>query len=186
MHPREKVDSLCTRITKKQQHRWHVAPLSAATHIFTYIFVMTSYPMLVWNSIIIWINFQQELYNNIPTETKVIHLIGALQNVELGDEGRQTAAVLLRRLLSAEFFEFFPKLPMEQQAAVREQLLLTLQMEVSQQLRRKVWDWSQVCSWYLISQIIIVVTVLIATRDLIRFHKGSKRFLHLKLEDVAF
>lgn len=68
----------------------------------------------------------------------MLHLVGAIQNVELGEEGRQTAAVLLRRLLSAEFFEFFPKLPFEQQAMLREQLLLTLQMDVSQQLRRKV------------------------------------------------
>lgn len=67
-----------------------------------------------------------------------MHLVGAVQNVELGEEGRQTAAVLLRRLLSAEFFEFFPKLPFEQQAMLREQLLLSLQMDISQQLRRKV------------------------------------------------
>lgn len=80
----------------------------------------------------------QDAYNNIPTETKVIHLVGAIQNADVGEEGRQTAAVLLRRLFSAEFFEFFPKLPFEQQTALREQLLLTLQMEVSQQLRRKV------------------------------------------------
>ncbi|XP_072935690.1 importin-5 [Epargyreus clarus] len=82
----------------------------------------------------------EEAYNNIPTETKVVHLVNAIQNVDLGDEGRQTAAVLLRRLLSAEFFEFFPKLPFEQQAMLREQLLITLQMDVSQQLRRKICD----------------------------------------------
>lgn len=68
----------------------------------------------------------------------MIHLVGAIQNVAVGEEGRQTAAVLLRRLFSAEFFEFFPKLPFDQQAALREQLLLTLQLDVSQQLRRKV------------------------------------------------
>ncbi|XP_028164572.1 importin-5 [Ostrinia furnacalis] len=82
----------------------------------------------------------EETYNNIPTETKVLHLVGAIQNVELGDDGRQSAAVFLRRLLSTEFFEFFPKLPVEQQAMLREQLLLTLQMDVSQQLRRKISD----------------------------------------------
>ncbi|XP_038209407.1 importin-5 [Zerene cesonia] len=82
----------------------------------------------------------EQAYNNIPTETKLVHLVGAIQNADLGDEGRQTAAVLLRRLLSAEFFEFFPKLPFEQQAMLREQLLITLQMDVSQQLRRKICD----------------------------------------------
>lgn len=64
--------------------------------------------------------------------------MGAIQNADLGQDCRETAAVLLRRLLSAEFFEFFPKLPFEQQAMLREQLLLTLQMDVNQSLRRKV------------------------------------------------
>ncbi|XP_047523500.1 importin-5 [Pieris napi] len=82
----------------------------------------------------------EEAYNNISTETKVVFLVGAIQNADLAEEARQTAAVLLRRLLSAEFFEFFPKLPFEQQAMLREQLLLTLQMDVSQQLRRKICD----------------------------------------------
>ncbi|OWR47024.1 importin-5 [Danaus plexippus] len=82
----------------------------------------------------------EKLYNDIPTETKVVHLVGAIQNADLGEEARETAAVLLRRLLSAEFFEFFPKLPFDQQAMLREQLLLTLQMDVSQQLRRKICD----------------------------------------------
>ncbi|KAG7304294.1 hypothetical protein JYU34_011235 [Plutella xylostella] len=82
----------------------------------------------------------EEAYNNIPTETKVVHLVGAVQNAGLAEDGRQTAAVLLRRLLSAEFFEFFPKLPVEQQALLKEQLLITLQMEVTQQLRRKICD----------------------------------------------
>lgn len=68
----------------------------------------------------------------------MVYLVGAVQNGEVTEEGRQTAAVLLRRLFSAEFFEFFPKLPFEQQALLREQLLLTIQMDVSQQLRRKV------------------------------------------------
>ncbi|KPI93520.1 Importin-5 [Papilio xuthus] len=82
----------------------------------------------------------EDAYNNIPTETKVVHLVGAIQNGDIGEEARQTAAVLLRRLLSAEFFEFFPKLPFDQQTMLREQLLLTLQMNVSQQLRRKICD----------------------------------------------
>lgn len=68
----------------------------------------------------------------------MVYLVGAVQNGDVTEEGRQTAAVLLRRLFSAEFFEFFPKLPFEQQALLREQLLLTIQMDVSQQLRRKV------------------------------------------------
>ncbi|CAH2099620.1 unnamed protein product [Euphydryas editha] len=82
----------------------------------------------------------EKVYNDIPTENKIVLLVGAVQNADLGEDGRETAAVLLRRLISAEFYEFFPKLPFEQQAMLREQLLLTLQMEVSQQLRRKICD----------------------------------------------
>ncbi|XP_023934112.1 importin-5 [Bicyclus anynana] len=82
----------------------------------------------------------EKVYNDIPTETKVVHLVGAIQNADLGEDCRETAAVLLRRLFSAEFFEFFPKLPIEQQIMLREQLLFTLQMEVTQSLRRKICD----------------------------------------------
>lgn len=79
--------------------------------------------------------------------------MGAIQNADIGEDGRQTAAVLLRRLLSAEFFEFFPKLPFEQQTMLREQLLLTLQMDVSQQLRRKV------CIYYKLKTVIIKIII---------------------------
>ncbi|XP_048004926.1 importin-5 [Leguminivora glycinivorella] len=82
----------------------------------------------------------EEAYNNIATETKVVYLVGAIQNADVSEEGRQTAAVLLRRLFSADFFDFFPKLPFEQQKLLREQLLLTIQMDLSQQLRRKICD----------------------------------------------
>ncbi|XP_050354155.1 importin-5 [Nymphalis io] len=82
----------------------------------------------------------EKVYNDIPTENKVVLLVGAIQNADIGEDGRETAAVLLRRLISAEFYEFFPKLPIEQQAMLREQLLLTLQMDVTQQLRRKICD----------------------------------------------
>lgn len=67
-----------------------------------------------------------------------MHLVNSIQNADIAEDVRQTAAVLLRRLFSAEFFEFFPKLPFEQQTVLREQLLLTLQMDLSQYLRRKV------------------------------------------------
>ncbi|GBP12896.1 Importin-5 [Eumeta japonica] len=82
----------------------------------------------------------EDAYNNIPTENKVVHLVQAIQNASVSEEGRQTAAVLLRRLLSAEFYDFFPKIPVEQQNLLKEQLLLTLQMDISQPIRRKICD----------------------------------------------
>lgn len=51
----------------------------------------------------------QELYNNLPVETKVTYLLSSLHNAAMEEELRQMAAVLLRRLFSTEFMEFFPK-----------------------------------------------------------------------------
>ena len=51
----------------------------------------------------------QELYNNLPVETKVTYLLSSIHNAAMEEELRQMAAVLLRRLLSTEFIEFFRK-----------------------------------------------------------------------------
>nr|XP_032528124.1 endoribonuclease Dcr-1-like [Danaus plexippus plexippus] len=45
----------------------------------------------------------EKLYNDIPTETKVVHLVGAIQNADLGEEARETAAVLLRSFMEFVF-----------------------------------------------------------------------------------
>jgi hypothetical protein len=51
----------------------------------------------------------QDLYNNLPVETKVTYLLSSVHNAAMEEELRQMAAVLLRRLFSTEFMEFFPK-----------------------------------------------------------------------------
>ena len=52
----------------------------------------------------------QESYEGLPIEQKVNILLGAIANVaEIPEEGRQLAAVMLRRLFSSEFEEFFGK-----------------------------------------------------------------------------
>lgn len=51
----------------------------------------------------------QEAYNNLPVESKVTFLLSSVQNAAMGEELRQMAAVLLRRLFSAEFMDFYPK-----------------------------------------------------------------------------
>jgi hypothetical protein len=51
----------------------------------------------------------QEAYNNIAIESRVTLLLSAILNDGLGEELRQMAAVLLRRLFSAEFMDFYPK-----------------------------------------------------------------------------
>ncbi len=58
----------------------------------------------------------------------------------MGEEGRQLAAVMLRRLISSEFEAFFPKLPAEQQAQFKGQLLLVLQQEPNKNVRKKLAD----------------------------------------------
>lgn len=51
----------------------------------------------------------QEAYNNLPVESKVTFLLSSVHNAGMEEELRQMAAVLLRRLFTAEFMEFFPK-----------------------------------------------------------------------------
>lgn len=51
----------------------------------------------------------QEAYNNLPVESKVTFLLSSVHNAGIEEELRQMAAVLLRRLFTAEFMEFFPK-----------------------------------------------------------------------------
>ncbi|XP_017777748.1 PREDICTED: importin-5 [Nicrophorus vespilloides] len=82
----------------------------------------------------------EETYSNLPIESKVSHLLAAIHNASLGEESRQMSAVLLRRLFSTDFSEFFPKLPPESQAQLKEQILLGIQLDQSNQLRHKVCD----------------------------------------------
>ena len=58
----------------------------------------------------------------------------------VGDDGRQLAAVMLRRLLTSEFQEFFGKLPDEQKASFKQELLNMLQQEPNRNVRRKLVD----------------------------------------------
>lgn len=49
----------------------------------------------------------QDAYNNVPREVKVTHLLATIHNGHQSEEARQMAAVLLRRLFSSEFLEFY-------------------------------------------------------------------------------
>jgi hypothetical protein len=51
----------------------------------------------------------QEAYNNLPVESKVTFLLNSVHDAGMEEELRQMAAVLLRRLFTAEFMDFFPK-----------------------------------------------------------------------------
>lgn len=93
----------------------------------------------IYNSIIVDVDIQ-EAYSNLPVESKVTHLLAAIHNAGIGEESRQMAAVLLRRLFSNEFQEFYPKLPPEAQAQLKDQIILAVQQEQSDQMRRKVCE----------------------------------------------
>lgn len=70
----------------------------------TYKIAMVSCMNITWICIGL-----QEAYNNLPVESKVTFLLSSVHNASMGEELRQMAAVLLRRLFSAEFMDFFPK-----------------------------------------------------------------------------
>lgn len=82
----------------------------------------------------------EEAYSNLPIETKVSHLLSAIHNVGLSEEPRQMAAVLLRRLFSTDFADFYPKLPPESQQQLKEQVLLGIQLEQTSSMRHKICD----------------------------------------------
>jgi len=80
-------------------------------------------------------------YEALPVEQKVTILLGAISNAaEISVEGRSLAAVMLRRLFSNEFEEFFAKLPEEHKKVLKEQIINCVQNEPDKNVRRKVAD----------------------------------------------
>jgi len=84
----------------------------------------------------------EEAYNSLPLESKVTCLLAAVQDQTSGkpEDERQMAAVLLRRLFTSEFSDFFTKLAPEAQQQLKEQLLVAVQTEQSDSIRRKICD----------------------------------------------
>jgi len=83
----------------------------------------------------------EETYDGIQTDQKVNFLLGAVSDVTgVGEDGRQLAAVMLRRLFSSEFDDFYLKLPEDQKAQLKHQILLCVQNEPNKNCRRKCAD----------------------------------------------
>jgi len=83
----------------------------------------------------------EESYEALPIEQKVNILLGAISNhAEVPEDGRQLSAVMLRRLFSSEFEEFFGKLPEDQKAGLKAQIILSVQNEPNKNVRRKCAD----------------------------------------------
>lgn len=51
--------------------------------------------------------YLQEAYTNLPVEVKVTQLLASIQNKYMDEEARLMAAVLLRRLFTSDFNEFY-------------------------------------------------------------------------------
>ncbi|XP_066591327.1 importin-5 [Prorops nasuta] len=85
-------------------------------------------------------NQAEEAYNNLPVETKVTYLLTSICNATLLEETRGMAAVLLRRLFSSEFMDFYPKVPPEAQVHLKEQILVAVQNEQVDNIRKKLCD----------------------------------------------
>lgn len=82
----------------------------------------------------------QTAYDGIPATNRVLFLLGALGPAAGAEDVRALAAVLLRRLLSTEFEECFPKLPAETQAQVKQQLLVGIETEASNTMRKRLCE----------------------------------------------
>ncbi|KAI4504097.1 hypothetical protein M0802_000568 [Mischocyttarus mexicanus] len=82
----------------------------------------------------------EEAYTNLPVETKVTFLLTAVCNNVLAEEIRAMAAVLLRRLFSSDFMDFYSKIPPESQVQLKEQILLYVRNEQTETIRRKICE----------------------------------------------
>lgn len=79
-------------------------------------------------------------YDGIPATNRALFLLGALGPAAGPEDMRVLAAVLLRRLLSTEFDECFPKLPAETQLQVKQQLLVSIETEASNTMRKRLCE----------------------------------------------
>lgn len=83
----------------------------------------------------------EQSYEALPLEQRATLLFGSLPaSAGVPDEGRQLAAVMLRRLISNDFNEFFDKLNDEHKAQFKGEMLNLLQSETNRNVRRKIVD----------------------------------------------
>ncbi|GAB0100009.1 importin-5 [Sergentomyia squamirostris] len=82
----------------------------------------------------------EEAYNNLPIGDKITHLLLAIATPSLAEEARLMAAVVLRRLFSSEFQEFYPLLPPDCQAQLKQQIVALVQQDESPNMRRKICE----------------------------------------------
>lgn len=79
-------------------------------------------------------------YDGIPASSRSVFLLGSMTNQANDEQVRTLAAVLLRRLFSNDFEKCFPELPAEAQAQIKNQLLLSIENEANNTLRKRVCE----------------------------------------------
>ncbi|KAK3095190.1 hypothetical protein FSP39_011221 [Pinctada imbricata] len=82
----------------------------------------------------------EEAYDKIPGATKVPFLVQSLKSFNSSIEVRTLAAVLLRRLFTNTFEEIWPTIAVDLQNAIKQQLMLIIQEEITPPVRKKVCD----------------------------------------------
>ncbi|WAR27376.1 IPO5-like protein [Mya arenaria] len=82
----------------------------------------------------------EETYDQIPMPQKITFLVTSLRSADNAIEIRTLAAVLLRRLFTNEFSEWWPKIPAELQAGLKKELMSAIQEELTPPIKRKVCD----------------------------------------------
>lgn len=82
----------------------------------------------------------EEAFNSIPTETRVLHLLNSVTDENLDEAERQLACVLMRRLITNDFPEFYPKLSVDDQNQLKECLLQLVQTDTNDSLKKKMCD----------------------------------------------
>uniref|UniRef100_A0A0K8TSJ3 Putative karyopherin importin beta 3 n=1 Tax=Tabanus bromius TaxID=304241 RepID=A0A0K8TSJ3_TABBR len=82
----------------------------------------------------------EDAYNNLARDVKVTHLLASIHNAQICEEARLMAAVVLRRLFTSDFSEFYKELPQEAKRQLLQQILLAVQLDVSANLRRKICE----------------------------------------------
>lgn len=82
----------------------------------------------------------EEVYDKIPVAQKVAYLVAALRNADNAIEVRTLAAVLLRRLFTNDFNDWWPTVPEELQFGVKTELMKAIQEELTPPVKRKICD----------------------------------------------
>ncbi|XP_064455719.1 importin-5-like [Ornithodoros turicata] len=82
----------------------------------------------------------ENAYDAIPAATRVVFLMAATTRAACEEQVRTLAAVLLRRLISSDFEKFYPELPPATQEELKNHLLLSIQNEQNDTIRRRICD----------------------------------------------